>query len=130
MLKMMVTTILLITSSCLADDDLVIQAKINQDFSSKYIAMINFEIKNNTQDWIILSNPKINFSEKADKYIITSSKNHKEYGYLNQLTFNYEQNKNHIQTKLTFRNSQFNEDEPKDILGNIPKNSYVWQSDL
>ncbi len=216
MFKTIVVSMLLIASSCFADDDLVIEAKINQDFSSKYIAMINFEIKNNTQDWIILSNPKVNFSEKADKnievlngkrlavwaeyakekeqelkassklwatfwfggigtmyssstilekdddlsknlqknkqiypkghiyndniivppgisvkrFFIISSKNHKNYGYLNQLTLNYEQNKNLLKTKLYFRNSQFNEDEPKDILGNKPKNHYVWQNDL
>ncbi len=216
MFKIMVASILLIASSCFANDDLVIQAKINQDFSSKYIAMINLEIKNNTQDWIRLSNPNINFSKKADKnikvlngkrlavwaeyakekeqelkasskfwatfwfggigtmyssatilekdddlsrslkknkqiypkghiyngdiivppgisvkrFFIVSSKNHKNYGYLNQLVFNYEENKNIIKTKLYFRDSQFNENEPKDFLGNQPKNHYIWQSDL
>jgi hypothetical protein len=208
---------LIVLSICsYADEDLEITAKINNDFSSKYIAFINFEFKNNTQDWIVLSKQNISFSPKADnnievlngqkllvwsefakekeqelkassklwatfwfggigtmyssatildekdnlsqtlknnnqtypnghlykndilippalsvkRYFIVSSKNHKEYGYLNKLSFQYEQNNKQIKRDLIFRDTQYNENGQKDILGQLSKNHYVWQNDL
>ena len=216
MIKIVFILLLFVNIFCFADDDLKITAKINNDFSTKYIAFINFEFQNNTQDWIVLSKQNVSFSQVADKnieilngkkllvwsdfakekenelkassklwatfwfggigtmyssttileetddlsknlkqnpltfpdghlyknnilippglsvkrFFVLSSKNHKEYGYLNNLSFKYEKDNKVIEKTLLFRDTQFNENAQPDILGKQPKNYYVWQSDL
>lgn len=56
--------LLFITISLFANEkDIEITAKINKDFSSKYIAMFQFEILNNTQDWQTIKNINVSFKK-------------------------------------------------------------------
>ena len=69
MAKCIFMAMLLIASPCFAENGITIHAKIDKNFSTKYIAVINFEIINDTQNWEELSNFKISFSEEADRNI-------------------------------------------------------------
>jgi hypothetical protein len=72
--------------------DLEVTAKIQSELSTKYIAFIELNLANNTEEWISLDNEEVSFGEHIDKYIKVLNSEKLE-AYFDYLKLNQEENK-------------------------------------